>query len=105
MASDGVTPPRRAKRADTLPSAPSPFNSAPSAVSIDDLPSNPKLWTPSQLSSYLTTALRVTSQEKTQDPNVVVLPARVAKDIAVFVKEMRVTGRTFLRLNDEDLNM
>ncbi|TCD61345.1 hypothetical protein EIP91_008572 [Steccherinum ochraceum] len=97
---------RRSRRADTLPSAPAPFNPLPAIPSsIVDLPSNPKLWTPSELSSYLATALRVTSQSKAPNSMEVVLPARVAKDVAGFVREMRITGRTFLRLNDNDLTV
>ncbi|THH31226.1 hypothetical protein EUX98_g2991 [Antrodiella citrinella] len=107
---DEASAPRRARRADTLPSvpssAPSPFINTPIPVSVVDLPYNPKLWTPSELSSYLATALRVTSPDKTQESSdVVVLPARVAKDIATFVREMSITGRTFLRLNEDDLNI
>lgn len=32
------------------------------------------------------------------------IPDRVAKDIAAFVRDARITGRTFLRLTDVDLN-
>lgn len=72
----------------------------PQPPSLDDLPPNPKLWTPAQLSSYLVTALRIRSSSD----DGVVLPDRVAKDIATFVKHARITGRTFLRLSEEDLN-
>ncbi|KAH8094499.1 hypothetical protein BXZ70DRAFT_908904 [Cristinia sonorae] len=102
---DGIAAPRRSRRADTLPTAPAPFDSGAVTVSIVDLPSNPKLWTPIELASYLMTALRVTSQNKSQDAIEVALPARVAKDIASFVRSMRITGRTFLRLNEDDLSM
>lgn len=67
------------------------------SVSLDDLPSNPKVWTPSQLSSYLTTALRVRSGE------MLCLPLPVARDIANFVKEAKINGRQFLRLSEEEL--
>ncbi|KAI1792113.1 hypothetical protein LXA43DRAFT_972705 [Ganoderma leucocontextum] len=95
--------PRRPRRSETLPiiSLPSPALSAP--PSIDDLPENPKMWTPSQLATYLTTALRMTSGGKTGDIEPIGLPALVAKDIATFVKSARIGGRTFLRLNEEDL--
>lgn len=82
-------------RADTLPSTPNP--PPPSPVKVDELPSNPRVWTTSQLASYLITALRVRSGE------VLPLPLQVAKDIAAFVKEARLNGRSFLRLNEQDL--
>ncbi|KAJ8692175.1 hypothetical protein PTI98_009512 [Pleurotus ostreatus] len=63
-----------------------------------DLPANPKLWTPSQLATYLATALRVRSGESLQ------LPAPVARDIAAFVKTSKITGKEFLRFNEQDLN-
>ncbi|KAL0945284.1 hypothetical protein HGRIS_000792 [Hohenbuehelia grisea] len=66
--------------------------------SIDvDLPANPKLWTPSQLASYLATALRVRSGDALQ------LPAPVARDIAAFVRDARITGKVFLRITDNEL--
>ncbi|KAI0791210.1 hypothetical protein C8Q75DRAFT_757150 [Abortiporus biennis] len=95
--------PRRAKRAETLPSFLDPVHThstGSTTVTLDDLPSNPKLWSPSQLSSYLVTALRVS---KSDDVESVSIPARVAQDIAAFIKQVRMNGRTFLRLNEEDL--
>ncbi|KII95496.1 hypothetical protein PLICRDRAFT_170140 [Plicaturopsis crispa FD-325 SS-3] len=89
---------RRTKRADTLPSngtAP-----APNALEDLELPSNPKLWTPSQLASYLTTALRVRGSG---GDSAAVLPLRVAKDVAVSVRESGIGGKAFLRLNESDL--
>lgn len=106
-AEEVYTPSRRVKRADTLPSFavphPTPSHSAPlyNAVTLDDLPSNPKLWTPAELASYLTTALRVSPSRASDAAGGI--PARVAKDIATFVKDARITGRTFLRLNEADL--
>lgn len=110
----------RSKRADTLPpatnaalttSSSSSFEylSAPSVQgesqihggnrsvrdAPEDLPPNPKEWAPSQLSAYLVTALRMTGGGQ--------LPAPVARDIAALVRNKRITGRVFLRLNDEDL--
>ena len=70
---------------------------------MDDLPDNPKLWTPSQLATYLTTALRMTSSGRPGDIEDIGLPPLVAKDIAQFTKGARIGGRTFLRLNEEDL--
>ncbi|KAL5526694.1 hypothetical protein ACEPAF_8419 [Sanghuangporus sanghuang] len=85
-------------RADTLPNASGvSLSASPSPVKADDLPSNPRVWTTSQLASYLITALRVKSGE------VLPLPLPVAKDIAAFVKEARLNGRSFLRLNEQDL--
>ncbi|KAF8829131.1 hypothetical protein HHX47_DHR3000919 [Lentinula edodes] len=66
-------------------------------LTLEDLPPNPKLWTPSQLCAYLSTALRVESGESLQ------LPAPVARDIASFVRESKITGRIFLRLDEKDL--
>lgn len=67
-------------------------------VKLEDLPTNPKLWTPTQLSSYLTTALRVRSGE------VMSLPLPVARDIAAFIKESKINGRLFLRLCEQDFD-
>lgn len=92
--------PRKAKRAETLPTFLEPLPAPiPQPLSLDDLPPNPKLWTPSQLSSYLISALRIRPSD-----GGAILPDRVAKDIAAFVKHARMTGRTFLRLTEEDLN-
>ncbi|CAL1715882.1 unnamed protein product [Somion occarium] len=104
-ADEQLVAPRRTKRADTLPSFPAPYTPATVSVTLDDLPSNPKLWSPSQLSSYLVTALRVTSTSKSEEIAPISLPARVAIDIATFVRDARMTGRTFLRLNEEDLDV
>jgi hypothetical protein len=88
--------PRRPKRTETLPLTTPDPNVTP--VKLEDLPTNPKLWTPSQLSSYLTTALRVRSGEAMS------LPLPVAQDIATFVKESKINGRLFLRLCEQDLD-
>lgn len=82
------TPRNRGHRADTLPS------SAGLSLQNLDLPDDPKSWTPPQLSMYLSAALR------TGDAN---LPAPVAKDIARFVNERSITGKTFLRFSEDDL--
>lgn len=91
---DLLFPPLRSRRSETLPSAPAP--PLPSPVKVDDLPSNPRVWTTSQLASYLMTALRVKSGDSLP------LPLPIAKDIALFVKEARLNGRAFLRLNEQD---
>jgi len=88
--------PRRPKHTESLPFAIPGIDVTP--VKLEDLPTNPKLWTPSQLSSYLTTALRVRSGEAMS------LPLPVARDIASFVKESKINGRLFLRLCEQDLD-
>jgi len=85
--------PRRSKRADTLPTPPKQ-SKQPMA---EDLPVNPKLWTPSQVSAYLATALRVKSGES------MALPTPVIEDIAFFIRDKRINGRSFLRLGESDL--
>lgn len=87
--------PHRSRRADTLPTPP---DGGPQRLPVlDELPSNPKAWTPSQLSLYLSTTLRVRSGETLQ------LPTPVAQDIANFVRESKITGRSFLRMKEDDL--
>ncbi|KAK0193291.1 hypothetical protein F5146DRAFT_1029970 [Armillaria mellea] len=89
------SPVRRPKRSETLPTPP---GVGPRRLpALDDLPTNPKSWTPSQLSLYLSTTLKVRSGETLQ------LPAPVAQDIAAFVRESKITGRSFLRMKEEDL--
>ncbi|KAK0472019.1 hypothetical protein IW261DRAFT_1424628 [Armillaria novae-zelandiae] len=89
------SPARRPKRSETLPTPP---GVGPRRLpALDDLPTNPKSWTPSQLSLYLSTTLKVRSGETLQ------LPAPVAQDIAAFVRESKITGRSFLRMKEEDL--
>lgn len=87
----------RRPRADTLPTHLADGDQPVSTESHEDLPLNPKAWTPSQLSVYLTTALRVRSGERP--------PERVARDIASWVRREGVGGRTFLRWTDEDLRL
>ena len=100
----GSAPRRRPRRSETMPIIPLPTQSLLiPAPSVEDLPDNPKLWTPSQLATYLTTALRVTSGGKPGEVESIGLPPLVAKDIAAFVKSARIGGRTFLRMNEEDL--
>ncbi|GAA5881482.1 hypothetical protein JCM16303_005672 [Sporobolomyces ruberrimus] len=53
------------------------------------LPSNPKLWLPSHLALYLSNALS--------------LHPALAEDITVFIRNSRLSGRTFLRLKPADL--
>lgn len=74
------------------PQSPSILEISP-LLTLEDLPTNPKR-TPSQLRTYLSSALRVKSGESK------LLPPQVARDIAVFVRESRITGKIFLRLDD-----
>lgn len=76
---------------------PTPPPSSP--VKMDDLPSNPKIWTSTQLASYLITALRVRPAHSTSPQ----IPLAIAKDIAAFVRDARLSGRSFLRINEQDL--
>jgi hypothetical protein len=62
---------------------------------VDELPDDPRVWTPSQLSTYLSSSLRVTSGD---------LPQLVAQDVATFVLTQKITGRKFLRLTEGDLD-
>lgn len=59
---------------------------------------------PSQLSTYLSTALRISSPEPSENPEEVILPAQLVTEIAKFVRDSKINGRMFLRLNDEDLD-
>ncbi|KAI0050514.1 hypothetical protein FA95DRAFT_1570569 [Auriscalpium vulgare] len=92
-----VGSPARRTRAETLPSRYPDDEEPTSASGTDDLPPNPKLWTPSQLSTYLTRALRVRSGETLS------VPEPVARDIASWVRKEGVGGRTFLRWEEEEL--
>jgi|SRR5712671_2485696 len=91
---EGDSVPRRS-RADTLPTYLTDNDVVLSTEPSEDLPLNPKTWTPSQLSVYLTRALRVRSGER--------LPERVAQDITSWVRREGVSGRAFLRWTDENL--
>ncbi|KAI0648668.1 hypothetical protein C8Q79DRAFT_946344 [Trametes meyenii] len=107
VSADEVSVPRRRpRRSETMPIIPIPTSGLLTAApppSAEDLPENPKLWTPSQLATYLTSALRVTSSGNPGEVESIGLPPLVAKDIAAFVKSARIGGRTFLRMNEEDL--
>ncbi|KAF8528218.1 hypothetical protein BU17DRAFT_81478 [Hysterangium stoloniferum] len=86
------TPPLtlRVKRRETAPTTSWPSRSD----TEQGLPANPKLWTPSHLATYLSSALRLTGGAK--------LPVPVARDIAAFVVRERLGGRAFLRMTRED---
>ena len=68
---------------------------------VEDLPSNPKLWNSSQLSTYLYTALRVMASDSKGDD---FLPISAVEDIVVFAREANINGRIFLRLIADDLD-
>ncbi|GAA5933814.1 hypothetical protein JCM10213_008601 [Rhodosporidiobolus nylandii] len=57
---------------------------------LASLPPNPKLWLPSHLALHLTHTLS--------------LPSPIAADIAAFIRTSRLSGRSFLRLRDEDFD-
>ncbi|KAI0310089.1 hypothetical protein OF83DRAFT_1088614 [Amylostereum chailletii] len=119
ISEDGASigsPHRRTKRADTLPSLRLSETGTDTGddegvglglglgiglLGGEDLPSNPKTWTPSQLSTYLVTALRVRGADTSSAP----IAAPVARDIAAWVRKESITGRTFLRWRAEDLEL
>lgn len=88
-------------RADTLPSILTDNEPLDVSLASVALPANPKLWTVSQLSSYLLRTLRMPSQFSDLDED---LPLAVVQDVAMAVKEAKINGRAFLRLNEEDLD-
>ncbi|KAK9900218.1 hypothetical protein P389DRAFT_187279 [Cystobasidium minutum MCA 4210] len=57
---------------------------------VSELPADPKVWTPSQLSIYLSHMLRLT-------------PRPVISDVMKFVVQRGLTGKRFLRLRNQDL--
>ena len=77
---------QRTKRADTLPS---------STIPNLELPEAPKAWSPIHLSAYLSSTLRGAGGGE--------VPDQVARDIIAFVKEKQIPGKTFLRLNEGNL--
>jgi hypothetical protein len=60
------------------------------------LQENPKLWTPTQLSLYLTSSLRFRKGGA--------IPLPVAKDIAAWVMREKLGGKRFLRLTEANLS-
>ena len=84
-------------RADTLPTT---LIGNDMSSALVDLPANPKLWTVSQVSSYLLGALRLPSMSATPAES---LPLAIVQDIAAIVRQAKINGRAFLRLNEEDL--
>ncbi|KAG9048899.1 hypothetical protein FS837_011713 [Tulasnella sp. UAMH 9824] len=85
----------RLRRSDTLPSV---HSSSPArSIRVEDLPTNPKAWTSTHLARYLSSALRVKGGGT--------LPAPVVRDIATFVIDQKLSGRAFLRLTQQDLEV
>lgn len=68
---------------------------------VEDLPSNPKLWTSAQVSTYLYTALRAMALDLEGEA---LLPISAVEDIVAFTREANINGRIFLRLIAEDLD-
>ncbi|BGP50603.1 hypothetical protein JCM10450v2_006522 [Rhodotorula kratochvilovae] len=86
--------PTHKHRSESLPAFPPPpiekqTHNGVSEEELAALPPNPKLWLPSHLSLYLSASLS--------------LPPPVRADITAFIRSSRLSGRTFLRLRDEDL--
>lgn len=90
------------RRAETLPSSLTSDGTPLTPVEADNLPSNPKLWTPSQLASYLHTALQTQDADHSGKSS---LPASAIADIAKFIQDTKIGGRIFLRLNEADMTM
>ena len=62
------------------------------------LPEDPKRWTPAEVSIYLTSTLNAAAVGGGHD-----LPTPVTHGIATFVKDKKITGTRFLKLNEVDL--
>lgn len=71
------------------------------AYSLPQLPKDPKRWTPAEVSIYLASSLNAAAVGGGGGGHD--LPTRVARDIATFVKDKKITGRRFLSLNEVDL--
>lgn len=76
--------PRRVQRAYSLPQD-------------VKLPEDPKRWTPVEVAIYLTSSLNAAAGRGHD------LPTPVARDVATFVQDKKITGKSFLRLNEVDL--
>jgi hypothetical protein len=104
---DAAGAPRRTQRADTLPSVLAGGADPAAAALAATLPPNPKAWTPAQLGAYLTSALRVRGGESGSGFQGVArnapLPPRIARSIAALVRDAEISGRAFLRLDEDDL--
>ncbi|KAK4055352.1 hypothetical protein OIO90_003190 [Microbotryomycetes sp. JL221] len=82
-------------RRDSLPPSPVESNMKVDTMrdqlerELRDLPPNPKMWLPSHLATYLAAQLS--------------LHPVLRQDVTAFVRASRLSGRTFLRLRDSDL--
>jgi hypothetical protein len=93
----------RVLRRETLPSLSTPIVS-PSPKATDGLdlikflglPENPRYWTPTNLSLYLGSVLSVEHGGSFSSP--------VIRDIETTIVNEKLSGRTFLRLNEDDLD-
>ena len=74
---------RRTESADTLPL---------STIPTLELPEDPKTWSPTHLSAYLSSTLHGAGAGE--------LPDQGTRVITAFVKEKQITGKTYLRLNE-----
>ncbi|GAA5938910.1 hypothetical protein JCM3775_003162 [Rhodotorula graminis] len=87
------TPQKRSESLPAYPPAPTLSDKTHDGVSEQELaalPPNPKLWLPSHLSTYLSSTMS--------------LPPPVRADITTFIRSSRLSGRTFLRLREADLD-
>ena len=62
------------------------------------LPQDPKQWTPAEVSIYLSSSLNAAAAAAGHN-----LSTSAARDIVTFVKDKKITGKSFLRLNEADL--
>lgn len=96
--------PSRARRSQTLPSIPTPPRPSLTSAGVPDLgilrsldlPDNPKYWTPTNLALYLGTVLSLKHGGPFSDA--------VVRDVQVHVIREKLSGRTFLRLTEDDLD-
>ena len=93
----------RARRSETLPSLSTPtispsFKSKNGSelINLLGLPENPKYWTPTNLSLYLGSVLSIEHGGTFSDP--------VVRDIQTTIINEKLSGRAFLRLNEDDLD-
>ncbi|KAG1735351.1 uncharacterized protein EDB91DRAFT_1145060 [Suillus paluster] len=92
--SDDATPPRRLKRAETLPpTATIPVIDDIAVAEDNNLPRNPKHWSTDDLALHLATSLRAGSELSAEDQGYLLRA----------IKEQTITGRDFLRITDADL--
>ncbi|KAG1820820.1 uncharacterized protein BJ212DRAFT_1477916 [Suillus subaureus] len=92
--SNDITPSRRLRRADTLPSSASLPALNDSAVTEDnELPRNPKHWSTDDFASHFATSFRAGNALSSEDQG----------HLLRVIKEQNITGRSFLRLTDADL--